>query len=81
MGIETYFVHFQAMEMMKVTSSSLSRTTGYEYYFDAFIEKKADLSTTDEGPGESVLGQALPYFVLLVSPIFFVLFLAVRKSF
>ncbi|ONK63521.1 uncharacterized protein A4U43_C07F16080 [Asparagus officinalis] len=71
---------FQAMEMMKVKSSSFSRITGYENYFDAFVENKNNYSTTEEEQGETVLGQALPYLLLLVSPIFFVLFAAVRKS-
>lgn len=67
---------------MKVTSSSISRTTGYENYFDAFVENKVDFNPADEEPGgQSVLDQALPYVLLLASPIFFVLFAAVRKSF
>lgn len=80
-NIETISFFLQAMEMMKVTSSSISRTTGYENYFDVFVENKVNFNPADEEPGQSVLDQALPYVLLLASPIFFVLFAAVRKSF
>ncbi|WOL00539.1 hypothetical protein Cni_G09252 [Canna indica] len=71
---------FQAMEMMKVSSSSFSRQTGYEDYFDAFVENKDDYTAAEEVQEESMVTQGLPYILFLASPILFVVFLAARKS-
>ncbi|XP_077218430.1 cytochrome C oxidase subunit isoform X3 [Tasmannia lanceolata] len=71
---------FQAMEMMKVTSSSFSqKTTGYQDYFQAFVKDEANYTLTKEEEDEGALIQALPYIMFLVSPIFLVLFIALRK--
>ncbi|XP_058747626.1 uncharacterized protein LOC131620528 [Vicia villosa] len=74
---------FQAMEMMKVRtgSSSYSKNTFYESYFDAFIEKKIDytVKVKDEVVKESSMNQVILYFLFLTSPIFVVLLLAVQK--
>lgn len=64
--------------MMKVSSYS-PRTTGFQNYFQAFVEDKPNYSTTQEEEKEDYLKQALPYIAFLVSPIFLVLFIAVRK--
>ncbi|KAI3744043.1 hypothetical protein L1987_57115 [Smallanthus sonchifolius] len=70
----------QAMEMMKVTSSSVSkRRTGYQNFFDAFVENKNNLSANDiEGEEDAVI-QALPYVIFLVSPVLMILVIAVQK--
>ncbi|KAJ9685490.1 hypothetical protein PVL29_017508 [Vitis rotundifolia] len=68
---------FQAMEMMKVTSQLPLKNTGYQNFFEAFIEDKADYSLKDN---EVELGQALPCIIFLVSPIFIVLLIALQKG-
>ncbi|KAJ8646269.1 hypothetical protein MRB53_008017 [Persea americana] len=71
---------FKAMEMMKVSSYSPT-TTGYQNYFEAFVEDKANYSPTVAEENEDSLKQALPYIVFLISPIFLILFIAARKVF
>lgn len=72
---------FQAMDMMKVKSSSVSRKTGYENYFDAFVEDKAKYSATEEDQNEiALVTEGLPYIMFLLSPILLVFLVAVRKS-
>ena len=67
--------------MMKVTSQLPSKNTGYQNFFEAFIEDKADYSLKDnEVEVEVELGQALPYIIFLVSPIFIVLLIALQKA-
>lgn len=68
---------FQAMEMMKVTSQLPLKNTGYQNFFEAFIEDKANYSLKDN---EVELGQALPYIIFLVSPIFIVFLIALQKG-
>ncbi|KAJ9563641.1 hypothetical protein OSB04_008801 [Centaurea solstitialis] len=71
---------FQAMEMMKVTSSSNSQLrTGYQNFFDAFIENKNKPSSNETEMEEDASLQALPYVLFLVSPILMVLVIAVQK--
>ncbi|KAI3719653.1 hypothetical protein L6452_20555 [Arctium lappa] len=71
---------FQAMEIMKVTSSSNSpRKTGYQNYFDAFIENKNNPSLIETEIEEDASLQALPYVIFLVSPILMILVIAVQK--
>ena len=67
------------MEMMKVTSQLPLKNTGYQNFFEAFIEDKADYSLKDNEV-EVELGQALPYIIFLVSPIFIVLLIALQKG-
>lgn len=66
--------------MMKVSSYSPT-TTGYQNYFEAFVEDKANYSPTVAEENEDSLKQALPYIVFLISPIFLILFIAARKVF
>ena len=67
--------------MMKVTSQLPSKNIGYQNFFEAFIEDKADYSLKDnEVEVEVELGQALPYIIFLVSPIFIVLLIALQKA-
>ncbi|KAL5827250.1 hypothetical protein ACOSQ4_019047 [Xanthoceras sorbifolium] len=76
-----FLFSFQAMEIMKVTSSNLSKkSTGYQNYFEAFIEDKINYPLQEAGTEEGALSQALPYMIFLVSPIFIVLFIAVQKG-
>ncbi|CAK7325045.1 unnamed protein product [Dovyalis caffra] len=73
-----FMFSFKAMEMMKVTGSNFSTNTGYQNYFEKFV---ADKTSYPQGEAEieiGVLNQALPYMIFLVSPIFMVLFLALR---
>lgn len=69
--------------MMKVTTSSPSslKNTGYQNFFEAFVENKANypLKETVEDEEVGSLSQTLPYLLLLVSPIFLVLLIAVQK--
>ncbi|KAJ9685488.1 hypothetical protein PVL29_017506 [Vitis rotundifolia] len=69
----------KAMEMMKVTSQLPPKNTGYQNFFEAFIEDKADCSLKDNEV-EVELGQAIPYIIFLVSPIFIVLLIALQKG-
>lgn len=77
-----FMFSFQAMEMMKVRSSKLSvKSTGYQNYFEAFIDKKSNYTLDkDEELEEGALSQAFPYIVFLLSPIFVVLFIAVQRG-
>ncbi|KAK9123227.1 hypothetical protein Sjap_012829 [Stephania japonica] len=78
-----FMFSFQAMEMMKVKSSTPSSRTGFQNYFEAFIKDKnvyplrrgEEVQEEEEGP----LSQAFPYIILLVCPIFIVLYMAVQK--
>ena len=65
--------------MMKVTSQLPSKNIGYQNFFEAFIEDKADYSLKDNEV-EVELGQALQYIIFLVSPIFIVLLIALQKG-
>ncbi|OMO95350.1 hypothetical protein CCACVL1_05427 [Corchorus capsularis] len=74
---------FKAMEMMKVKGSNLSlKNTGYQNYFEAFIEDKANYTLEGaEIPEFGALNQALPYMIFLLSPIVAVLFIAIQKGY
>ena len=68
--------------MMKVTGSNFSlNNTGYQNYFEAFIEDKANYSPERAEVTEGALNQALPYMIFLLSPIIVVLFIAVQKGY
>ena len=68
--------------MMKIGSSISSSTTGYETYFDAFLPENSDTvpGAAEEGDN-AAFWQAIPYFLILVSPLFVVLAAALRKTF
>lgn len=71
----------QAMEMLKVSSVSSSSTTGYENYFDAFLEEKPNYSPVEDGQKEEdTLKQVLPYIFFLLSPVFILLVIIGRKA-
>lgn len=76
-----FMYSFKAMEMMKFTGSNLPLNTGYQNYFEAFIEDKADYSLEGAEVTEGALNQALPYLIFLLSPIIFVLFIAAQKGY
>ncbi|KAK9169836.1 hypothetical protein Syun_001976 [Stephania yunnanensis] len=78
-----FMFSFKAMEMMKLSSSTLSSSTGFQNYFEAFVKdrnvyplRRGEEEQEEEGP----LSQAFPYIILLVCPIFIVLYLAVQKG-
>lgn len=74
-----FMFSFQAMEKLKFTGSNFSPTsTGYQYYFEKFVEDKTSYPQEEAGIEIGVLNQALPYMIFLVSPIFMVLFAALR---
>lgn len=74
---------FQAMEMMKVTRSTVPPiNTGYQSYFEAFVEDKADYTSGRTEEKEDALNQAVLYVVFLASPILLVLLLvAIKRGF
>lgn len=74
-----FMFSFQAMDFMKVNSSPLPRNTGYETYFDKFGGRKNYYASLDEP--DMGIDQIIPYMIFLVSPIFLVAFVALRKSF
>ncbi|CAL4893295.1 unnamed protein product [Urochloa decumbens] len=70
---------FQAMDFMKVNSTPVPKSTGYETYFTKFSGQKNYYASLDEA--EVGFDQIIPYMLFLVSPIFIVAFAALRKSF
>ncbi|KAE8669392.1 receptor protein kinase CLAVATA1-like [Hibiscus syriacus] len=76
-----FLYSFKAMEMMKVTGLNFSlNNTGYQNFFEAFIEDKANYNVQGSEITEGALNQALPYVIFLLSPIITVLFIAVQKG-
>ncbi|KAF5742431.1 hypothetical protein HS088_TW09G00479 [Tripterygium wilfordii] len=75
-----FMFSFQAMKMMKVRGSNLSLgNTGYQNYFEAFIEDKNNFPIGAADVEEGTLSQALLYISFLVSPILIVLFIVVNR--
>ncbi|KAF3794710.1 hypothetical protein EJ110_NYTH06749 [Nymphaea thermarum] len=71
---------FQAMEMMKVRSLSTSpKATGYQNYFDAFVDDQSTYSISKEEKEDGMIMEIVPYLILLLTPIVFLLLIAVRK--
>ncbi|KAL4327177.1 hypothetical protein HN51_034372 [Arachis hypogaea] len=75
-----FMYSFQAMEMMKVNTGSpfYLKNTGYQNYFDAFVEDKQRY-TQDGVAEENAMTQTFLYIIFLVSPIFVVLLIALQK--
>lgn len=68
------------MAMMNVKSTTLAPINlGYQNYFEAFAEDKANYSPKDAEVEDGALNQVLPYMFFLVSPIFIVLLIALQK--
>lgn len=66
--------------MMKVSSMNRSPiSSGYEDYFDAFVEKKTYSTLKEDAVEEDGFNQALPYFIFLITPIFIVLLVAASR--
>ncbi|XP_062179817.1 uncharacterized protein LOC133884429 isoform X2 [Phragmites australis] len=74
-----FMFSFQAMDFMKVSSTPLPKSTGYETYFNKFRGQKNYYASLDEP--DVGIDQIIPYMLFLVSPIFLVAFVALRKSF
>lgn len=76
-----FMFSFQAMEMMKVTTSTpfSLNNTGYQNFFEAFLQNKSNYPLEEVEIEEGALSQVLPYIIFLVSPIFAVLLIAVQK--
>ncbi|KAM4072720.1 hypothetical protein ACB094_11G160400 [Castanea mollissima] len=72
---------FQAMEMMKVTTSSpfYLKNTGYQNFFEAFVENKSNYPLKEAEIEEGSLNQVLPYIIFLLSPIIAILLIAIQK--
>ncbi|KAL9247747.1 hypothetical protein vseg_021147 [Gypsophila vaccaria] len=76
-----FMFSFQAMEMLKVTKSTLSpKNTGYGSYFEAFVEDKPSYTSGSTDVTDDGVSQALPYIIFLASPILLVLLAAARKG-
>nr|BAJ90596.1 predicted protein [Hordeum vulgare subsp. vulgare] len=73
-----FMFSFQAADFLEVDGVPVPRNTGYEGYFDQFGGQRNYYANPDEP--EVGIGQIVPYMVFLVSPIFFVAFIALRKS-
>lgn len=66
--------------MMKVTSlNRFPINTGYQNYFNAFVQQKTNYSLKESEVDEGGFNQAIPYFIFLVSPIFVVLLIAASR--
>ncbi|KAG2671772.1 hypothetical protein I3760_13G010800 [Carya illinoinensis] len=76
-----FMFSFQAMEMMKFTTSTplYLKNAGYQNFFEAFIEKKSNYPLKEVEFEEGGLNQVLPYIIFLVSPIFALLIIVVQK--
>lgn len=70
---------FEAMKMMKATATS-AEGVDYQSYFDAFVKDIPNYPLKRGEVDEGGLGQVLPYIFFLVSPIFIVLLIAIRKG-
>uniref|UniRef100_A0A7N0RAS5 Uncharacterized protein n=1 Tax=Kalanchoe fedtschenkoi TaxID=63787 RepID=A0A7N0RAS5_KALFE len=71
---------FQAMEMMKVKSARTpSMSTGYQNYFEAFLENKPDYALKEAGTSQSTGDETLPYIFFLASPLLIMLIISLRK--
>ncbi|KAJ8748778.1 hypothetical protein K2173_011333 [Erythroxylum novogranatense] len=72
---------FQAMEMMNMSGSNFSpESTGYQNYFEAFVEDKMKYAG-GQAPNpveDDLMSQVIPYITFLVFPIFIVLIIAVQ---
>ena len=63
------------MDFMKVNSTPVPKSTGYETYFTKFDGQKNYYASLDEPEVGVGLGQVIPYMLFLVA------FAALRKSF
>ena len=69
------------MEMMKITrSTGKPKNTGYQSYFEAFVEDKPNYSSESTEEKENAFNQALLYIVFLASPILLVLLYVAIKQ-
>ncbi|VAH06892.1 unnamed protein product [Triticum turgidum subsp. durum] len=73
-----FMFSFQAADFLKVDGVPMPRDTGYEGYFDQFGGQRNYYANPDEP--EVGIREIIPYMLFLVSPIFFVAFIALRKS-
>ncbi|KAI3926068.1 hypothetical protein MKW98_028204 [Papaver atlanticum] len=72
---------FEAMGMIKFKSTSLPINSGYQNYFDAFVEEKTGSArAADEEEDNVALRQTIPYVIFLLAPLFIVFLLALRKA-
>ncbi|KAK6163026.1 hypothetical protein DH2020_002867 [Rehmannia glutinosa] len=71
---------FQAMEMLKVSKmSGPPASSGYQNYFEAFVQNKTNYPLKEAQVEEDGLNQTLPYVIFLLSPILMVLLLAASR--
>ncbi|XP_021762326.1 uncharacterized protein LOC110727093 isoform X1 [Chenopodium quinoa] len=72
---------FKAMEMLKVTKSTAPpKNTGYQSYFEAFVEDKVDYTLGSAEEKDDTFNQAALYVVFLASPILLVLLLVAIRG-
>ncbi|CAM0955768.1 unnamed protein product [Alopecurus aequalis] len=74
-----FMFSFQAADFLKVDGVPVPQNTGYEGYFDQFGGQRNYYANPDEP--EMGIQQIIPYMIFLASPILFVAFIALRKSF
>ncbi|KAL2898362.1 Hyaluronan synthase 2 [Bienertia sinuspersici] len=76
-----FMFSFEAMEMLKVTKSTIPRkNTGYQGYFEAFVEDEAVNTSGNTEEEKDTLNQAVLYIVFLASPILLLLlFVAIKR--
>ena len=68
------------MEMLKVTRSSTPpKNTGYQSYFEAFVEDEAINTPGSTEEKDDALNQAVLYIVFLASPIILLLLFVATK--
>jgi hypothetical protein len=78
-----FMFSFQAMEMLKVKGSSFAEgNTGYQDYFEAFVEDKTNYKAQEEKEGEEMgINETLLYVILLASPILMVFIVAAQRGY
>ncbi|KAL9843476.1 putative tetratricopeptide-like helical domain superfamily [Arabidopsis thaliana] len=78
-----FMFSFQAMEMLKVKGSSFAEgNTGYQDYFEAFVEDKTNYKAQEEKKGEEMgINETLLYVILLASPILMVFIVAAQRGY
>ncbi|KAK8943286.1 hypothetical protein KSP39_PZI009005 [Platanthera zijinensis] len=76
-----FMFSFQAMEMLNVRDTSSPKETGFEDYFEAFVNNEAGHAPLVEETNESVLKEVFPYLIFLLSPIFIIIFVVIKRSF
>ncbi|KAK8961835.1 hypothetical protein KSP40_PGU021319 [Platanthera guangdongensis] len=76
-----FMLSFQAIVMLNVRDTSSPKETGFEDYFKAFVNNGAGYIPSVEETNESVLKEVFPYLIFLLSLIFIIIFVVIKRSF